>query len=172
MLIIFFLSSFSLAGVEIAFIEIRAGDGRVLQLEPNGRFAHIAISYQGNWLHTHPYRGVELVSRKVLEETGLIIQVIRMPEVELESTAVKSVLGKPYDSTFSWNSDGFYCSELVGKLLKLHPEPMLFARPLWKGPLTEKAGEFGLSPDDIYRILQGRGYRVRTPVQACAKLFM
>ncbi len=72
-----FIPFYCSAAIDVAFIEIRNYEGKIIQLETNGQFAHVAISYQGNWLHAHPYRGVEIVSKEVLEKTGYIKKSLR-----------------------------------------------------------------------------------------------
>lgn len=153
LLILFPLLSF--ASVDVAFIEIRDPNGKLLRLEPDGQFAHIAISFEGKWLHSHPYRGVEAISTAELEKIGTIKEVLTVFEpAELDRALVKKFLGKPYDRAFSWSNDSIYCSELVGKLLKIEPKPMHFAADVWPQQFQKFRGLLGLSPDDIYKILK------------------
>lgn len=143
------------AAVDIAFLEIYKSDGTRLQLEPDGRFAHVAISFRGKWLHAAPQGGVQLSTQAEIERIGTITAIATLrafsePSVDF----VRMNLGKPYDSSFDWSDDAFYCSELVGKILNLAPMPMYFDPNLWPAEFQKYNGMPGLSPDGIYRLLQ------------------
>ena len=147
--------SLAKADVKVAFIEFYTPDGRLIQLEPNGRFAHIAISYREGWLHAHPYRGVEWISTENLAKMGKIADVVDLavaPAVDDETA--QRFLGKAYDADFSWSDDKIYCSELVAKILRLSPEPMHFDPKLWPEKYWKFEGLPGLSPDKIYNRLK------------------
>jgi len=151
-LLVLFTSGIALAEVKIAFIEIRYPDGQIHQMEPGGRFSHIAISYRGKWLHTHPYRGVEAVSLEDLKKMGTVSIMILPSLSEISQEQFDFYNGQPYDPTFSWDGQGYYCSELVGKILNIKPQPMDFKAEIWGG--KKKNESLGLSPDDIFRALQ------------------
>jgi hypothetical protein len=157
LLLLILFPLFSGAAVDVAFVEIRNYNGDLLQLEPNGQFAHIAISYKGKWLHSHPYRGVEIVSMAELEKIGTVKEILPVFDLsELDRTLVETFLGKPYDANFSWDDESIYCSELIGKLLRMEPEPMQFKAEVWPEQFQKFRGKLGLSPDDIYKILSDR----------------
>lgn len=139
--------------VEVAFIEVRDHQDQLVQLEQNGRFAHVAISYKGQWLHAHPYHGVELSSLDALEKMGKIIRVFIQDALEPSRPQLESYLGQPYNRSFEWSGQGFYCSQLVAKLLNIAPEPMKFYGDIWRGWTP---GDLGISPDDLYRLLEKR----------------
>jgi hypothetical protein len=140
--------------VEVAFVEMRTADGRVLQLEKNGQFAHVAISYKGLWLHAHPFYGVEAVTSERLARVGVIKAVVKVSEHDsLDDEEVARFLGKPYDRSYSWSDEKIYCSELVGKLLRLKPKPMDFSAEAWPAQYRKLNGAPGLSPDGVYRTL-------------------
>jgi hypothetical protein len=148
------LPLFSFASVQVAFLEIRDAKGNLVQLEPGGRFAHVAISYQGQWLEAHPYFGVHLVSFETLKKMGTIALILDLPNtLELDPSQVEPLLGKAFDREYSWSDEKYYCSELVGKILKLKPEPMIFDPSLWPPEYQNYNGEMGLSPDEIFRML-------------------
>lgn len=161
------------ASIDIAFIEQLKPNGQTIKLEPNGLFAHIAISYQGYWLHSHPYRGVELISQSVLEKMGTIKTVITVSEKgSLKKKQIDKYLGKPYDSEFSWSDDKIYCSELIAKLLKINPQPMTFDIELWPKSFQNSQNQLGLSPDDLFHILKRYGYQERSLKSYCSNIFM
>ena len=150
-----FTSSFAKADVKVAFIEFYTHDGKLVQLEPNGRFAHIAISYRDGWLHAHPWRGVEWISTENLAKMGKIADVVDLSSArEVSEATADRYLGKPYDSDYSWSDDKIYCSELVAKILNLSPEPMHFDPKLWPEKFWKFEGLPGLSPDKIYKRLK------------------
>jgi Permuted papain-like amidase enzyme, YaeF/YiiX, C92 family len=140
------------AGVQIAFLEFYTPDGRLIELEPGGRFAHVAISYRGGWLHAHPFRGVEVISTEGLSKMGKITSVVNVPQLkEIPERTVSQFLGKPYDADFSWTDDKIYCSELIAKIFGMKPEPMHFDPRLWPERYRRFEGLPGLSPDKVYR---------------------
>lgn len=142
------------AKVTVAFIEMRNYYGQVIQLEPGGRFAHSAISYQGQWLQAHPIRGVELVPLETIRKMGQIKELIEVSNLdELDSVQVNAMLGKPFDSEYLWDDQKIYCSELVAKLIGLEPKPMYFSEA-WPIEFQKYNGLPGLSPDAIYQILK------------------
>ncbi len=163
------IGSIAEARLEVRFMELRDAHGRLVQLEPGGRFGHVAVGIGGKWLHVHPYRGVELVNRETVEKVGCMVSSILVEHLdEPDFLTVQTWLGLPYDRDFSWKSeDAFYCSELVGKILGLEPEPMTFDPRLWPPQFQKFDGEPGLSPDDLYRLLLEKGHHA-TEVQACA----
>lgn len=147
------------AAVLVAFIELRRTDGTLIQLEPGGRFAHIALSFNGRWLHAHPQRGTEVVDDQGLAQVGRVAEIINVTDrPEPSEAVVQNIVGKPYDREYSWNDDRLYCSELVAKILGLKPEPMKFDSSLWAREFSKYRGQLGLSPDDIFRLLRQRNY--------------
>lgn len=155
-LIFFALSNSCYAKVEIAYIEIRNSNGKIVQLEPNGRFAHIAIAFGNMWLHSHPYRGVELVRENDLKLIGKIYKISYNSADNLTDKNIAEYLNHPYDNNYLWERTGLYCSELVGKLLNIKPLPMSFSMPIWNQISNKSRGSLGLSPDDIYQIMETR----------------
>lgn len=159
-MLILLMPLFSFASIDIAFIELRTQNGQLIQLEPNGQFVHIAISYQGGWLHSHPYRGVEVISQDILEKIGTIKSIITISELDsLKRNQVEKYLGKPSDPEFSWRDDKIYCSELVAKLLNIDPQPMTFETAIWPDRFQSLKGQLGLSPDDLFQLLVKNGYQ-------------
>lgn len=185
--VLLFIQSMALAQTQVAFIEMRDAEGKIQQMEPGGRFSHVAISYGDQWLHSHPYRGVEVISTEELTKMGSQTIVVPLHEAPaLSEEQIKDFIGKPAGK-LSWNDhEGYYCSKLVGKLLHMYPTPMGFDSEMWQQRIVEKVriwkdllqnhvGELGLSPDDIYKQLQEPLYRQRLrkisrPV--CQKMFL
>jgi hypothetical protein len=150
-------SSSAWAEVRVAFIELRTASGELVQMEPDGRFGHTAISYRGKWLHSHPWRGVEWVSLDVIEKVGKVAEILTLPdEAELPEEIVNGYLGRPFDREFLWDDDKIYCSELIAKLLGMEPRPMFFDPALWPESYRKLNGLPGISPDEIHRRLEQR----------------
>lgn len=166
-LLILFISLTSFAAVDVAFFEVRLRDGTLLQLEKDGRFAHVAIRVGNRWLHSHPRNGVELVDS--LREIGDAKQILSSDdEEEISAEIANEVVGLPYDFNFNWDdTTSTYCSKLVAQILGVPPMPMKFDGPYWekfKKPANE--GQPGVSPDGLYRSLKSYGYSAR-PVNTC-----
>lgn len=152
----------SARAVQIAFLEILTPSGEPLQLVTGGRFAHIAISYHGLWLHAHPQGGVQF--SRDLSAFGRVAEIWEAAEISDPQTwQVEQLLRLPYDWSYDWDArDRTYCSKLVGRLLGLSPEPMAFDAPIWKNMsrVRDRAGAPGLSPDGIWLTLLRRpGWR-------------
>lgn len=141
------------AALQVAFLEVRAPDGKLVALEPGGRFAHIAISYGSGWLHAHPMTGVAWSPS--LEAFGSVQAVLEdEANSALSSDVVLELLEKPYDFEFSWTDEAYYCSELVAKLLGIPPSPMEFSGEKWKRDAKRlPRGELGISPGEVYQWL-------------------
>lgn len=140
--------------VEVGFIELKNWHGDIRLLEPDFRFAHVALRVNGKWVHAHPIRGVEWVSLAVLEELGKVTMKIELShKQEVDMELLRNLLGRPYDTEFSWNDDKLYCSELVAKLLGIEPEPMHFDPKLWPEHYLKYEGLPGISPGGLFRAL-------------------
>ncbi len=151
---ILFFPLMSLASLQVAFLEIHDAAGNLVQFEPHGRFGHLAISYQGQWLHAHPYYGVQLVREADLQKIGTLAALVTVDgHPDLSPEVVQPLLGKPFDHDYNWDDEKYYCSELVGKLLGLPPQPMDFSAAIWPPEYKKHQGEPGLSPDGIFQQL-------------------
>lgn len=153
----FFLFTYHtlLGQVKIAFIEIIKPDCSTLYLEPNFKYAHVAISIkEGGWLNAHPRHGVQYT--ETLEELDfpkIKFIIIDLPYKKApQFQHIKHLIGKPYDQHFNWsNNEAFYCSELVAKLLRIKPQPMIFDPKLWPESYWHLNGLPGLSPSLLFK---------------------
>lgn len=167
-----YFSSISFASVTVAFMEATDKKGHVVQLIPEGRLSHIAISYENKWLHTHPYRGVEIVDQSELEKIGKIALTIEISDrADLTFPEISTYLGKPYDNDFSWSDEKIYCAELVAKILDINPTPMSFSSKIWPEKYKRLQGRLGSSPDEIFKQLVTRGYNPQRKFHSCTKFF-
>jgi hypothetical protein len=161
------LLSLPASAVEVVFLGVRKGNGEWLELENGSRFAHVAISYEGGWLHAHPLTGV--AHDYDLRRYGIVLERAYHPHWDDPSgLTVESWIGLKYDHQFRWSDEKFYCSELVGKLLGLLPRPMDFSAPVWRGRIPST--DLGISPQGVYNDLKklpGWEFRVSpdTPIQ-------
>jgi hypothetical protein len=157
--LLFIFKPFAYSQVEIAFFKIYKSDGSLIQLEENGQFAHVALSTDQGWLHSHPYKGVILNS-------DLDNFPFRSYQVEVLSRQAKRVvyyyynyyLDLPYDNEFSWDDEKLYCSEVIAKILNIKPTPMSFDSEVWGDGHPQK-GKLGISPDEIYEAALRRGFK-------------
>ena len=151
------------ATVEVAFFEVRMYDGRVLQLEENGLYAHVAIRTPLGWMHSRPGHGVEVAQS--LKDIGNAKEVlVSRWTPDIEANIALSLIGVPYDNEFNWDDrHSTYCSKLVAQLLGVPPNPMQFTGPYWEKLKTPhpSEGKPGISPDELYRELINLGYASR-----------
>lgn len=149
----FFLSAHpALATTRIAFLELYDHNGNLVQYEPGGRFAHTAIQFDelgDRWLNAYPGEGVAVISWEQLQHHGVIAEVIEVP-LDVSVDEVMAYLGKPFDFRYSWSDDAFYCTELIGKLLRVPTHPMKFNKEVWPKNYWPLDGTPGLSPDQLW----------------------
>lgn len=148
----------ALAQVEVSFLEVRDSKGEIVVLEPDFPYAHVVLSVNDRFLHSHPSTGVRWVELNVLERFGKIKESFSVELQEEEVQKAERWVGRPYDSHFSWDNEKFYCSELVAKILGIAPEPMHFEPGLWPPGFSSLEGELGISPGKIYRKIKGRDF--------------
>jgi hypothetical protein len=153
-------SFFSFAA-EVVFIEVHK-DGHAIQLEPNGRFYHVAIRYKNQWLHAHTHRGVDLVNDiRPYGDRFLIVKNSLVPDPSPEF--VEQWLGKPFDRGYHWDNPlATYCARLIADLFSIEPQVMLFQAPHWAQHFNRHSRERGLSPDELYEALIARGFKAKT----------
>lgn len=153
----FFISLSATARVEVAFLEVYGRDGKPIELEKGGRFAHVAIRFNDQWLQAHPLNGVELVDD--LSGFGRVLEILVDPDIVISKAEVDRWLGLPYDPNFNWEDQGSsYCSKLVANLLSVPPQPMRFDGSYWERYRSLPWGEPGVSPNGLYEELLERGY--------------
>lgn len=153
---------------EVVFLEIHDREGKPIQLEPEGRFAHVAIRTGEKWLHAYPYEGVTLIDD--FGDYGHAYMRMRNSSIPDPSPEkIKAWLGKPFDHLFLWdNPMATYCSRLVADLLDIAPRPMDFDSSYWRTVQGAPKGRLGLSPDELFVELWRRGFRPVT----CAGLLV
>lgn len=145
----------------VAFFEKFDEQGSRIELEPGGRFFHVAIWNGTAWVHAHPSYGVIESSEKVAS-IGELAVILRHDSYSSDHlNKLKRWLNRPYDHQFDWSrSDCFYCSELVAKALGVEPHlEMGFRASHWQESLVNlPRGELGLSPDDLIEPLIEQGF--------------
>lgn len=158
-----FATTFATKGVQVAFLQKRDDLGHVIDLEPGGRgFFHVAVSYQGQWLHSHPRGGVQLSPD--LAPFGELAAVLKSTGYTEPSTEiVNSILGRPYDPYFSWGDQAYYCSEMIAKIFQIDPKPMRFDGEYWRKyfallHIVAPSSAPGVSPDGVYNGLIEKGF--------------
>lgn len=154
-----FFSSLSHATVRVAFFRMYSSTGELLRLEPEGQFFHMAVQLaDGQWLHSHPAKGVEIVPRlSAISSRAVVLTNEMWPSLTLAD--VQPYVGLPFDYRYNWSdSKSSYCAKLVANLLNIEPLPMTFADEHWKGSQQASLTGLGLSPDDLYRILGTMGF--------------
>ena len=157
MILLLSLSSHA-KSIKVAFVTTQKTNGQIVQFEDGGHFSHIAISYQGLWLHADPREGVTLSEN--LNDLGTHYTFLSHPQLQEPSPEfVHSVLGMKFNMFAHWqDASATYCSKFIGKYFSLIPAPMTFASPDWQGIKDLPIGQLGMSPDDIFRQLLNRGF--------------
>ncbi len=150
------VSHFAMAA-EVVFIEAYQ-DGKLIQLEPNGRFYHVAIRVGDKWVHAHPHRGVDVVDDlTIYGHKFYYLHNEAVPEPSKEWLA--KWVGKPFDFFFRWgNPTATYCTRLIAEFFGIRPHPMQFKADHWAEKYGLARGELGLSPDDLYNELIERDF--------------
>lgn len=155
------LRSPCLAKTRIAFLEVYDSKGALVQYEPQGHFGHTAIQYDeigDRWLNSYPGEGVAIISQEQLQGHGKITDIIEITSA-VNPSQVQGYLGHPFDFWYSWSDDAFYCTELIGKLLKVPLHPMHFNHQVWPQSYWQLEGSLGLSPDQLWKWAQGHKTR-------------
>lgn len=158
----YLLSLQSVWAVQVAFFRQYTPSGNLVVYESGGEFAHIAISYRGQWLHAHPYGGVQL-SKDIHSVGFLDFVILENPTLpEPDSRFVQAQLQKKFDVFASWTDPmRTYCSKLIAQFFGVRPRVMSFSSKDWVG-LNPPRGQLGLSPDDLYReLINQRGFSLR-----------
>lgn len=153
----FHCSLLSFSQTQVVFLEVKNSQGQKVVLEPDFPYAHVAVSLDGiNFFHSYPQTGVIQSSIDDLALFGTPKESLPAEPSEEISETLKKWLGKPYDSSFSWGNERFYCSELVAKVLGIPPEPMHFDSGLWPPSFQDLEGKPGISPGKIYQKIKAQ----------------
>lgn len=151
-------AGWAFSSVEVVFIEVRNAKGDLVVLEPGFPYAHVGVFSGGKTLHSHPKTGVAWANLNEMENIGNVKESFTVDIAGDLEQKVQNWIGKPYDLSFSWDDDKFYCSELVAKILGIPPEPMHFDSSLWPPSFSELEGKPGISPGKIYRKISGQDF--------------
>lgn len=95
-----------------------------------GSYSHVGIFFDGEIYHATLEKGVAHQPLSQLLEEGDMYHVFAYPEIDAASVfkEAKSHLGKPYNASFCAESEGFYCSEYIARILPIFETiPMQFA---------------------------------------------
>ena len=159
--LLFTLSNFAHAKVEVAFLQLRHPSGEIVQFEKGGEFGHVAVSYKGQWLHAHPKDGVVLTDD--LSDIGTISVILMNEDLDEPTEAfIAAVLGTPFDIRKAWDDLGFtYCTKLIALYYGIDPQIMTFSSQGWKGIKNLPRGEKGLSADDLFKALFNEGFYIK-----------
>lgn len=141
-------------------------NGRIIQLEKDGCYAHTAILVGKKWMHAGPRNGVEFISSLddmkldgMFGPRGFEVDIFYKFRVDrLSQDFIDRFIGKAYDPEYIWESEGAYCSELIARALGIPPSPMKFDKDIWGEDYASGRQELGISPDDLIRPLLLRGY--------------
>lgn len=130
------LSSIGYCSVKVAFFVHRTKNGQIQPIETGGTFYHVAIQYSNQWLHAHPFYGVQVVDN--VNDIGQLYSIIEVDR-DISITRFKAEFGKSFSITDSWeNKKSTYCSKLIAQILEISPT------------LMKNGNGWGISPDDIY----------------------
>jgi hypothetical protein len=156
---LFCLSAWT-APVEIVFYERQDSLGSPVTLLKGGRFFHVALKWQGCYLHTDVYRGV-VCDPEVSASYGVPAVTLVHEDIAWNFELIDEMMGKPYDGAYEWGGDKLYCSEMIALLFNLTPSPMRFDGNFWQGrdPASLPRNKPGISPDEAFAALKALGFR-------------
>ena len=159
--ILIFASFATYARVEIAFIPLRDANGTVVQFENGGRFAHVAVSFNGFWFHAHPKNGVEL-TRDLSDFGDEVVFLTHDNFNEPAEAFVWGELGKPFSYLKLWHDKNYtYCSKLIAQAYGIPPSPMTFSSKNWRNINGLPKGALGSSADKLFRIFLSLGFQLK-----------
>ena len=95
-----------------------------------GSYSHVGIFFDGESYHATQDKGGNHQPLSQLLEEEDIYHVFAYPEIDASAAfkEAKSHLGKPYNASFYLESEGFYCSEYIARILPIFETiPMQFA---------------------------------------------
>jgi hypothetical protein len=156
----------SQAKVEIAFLKkIDPKTGQYVRFQLHGPgFYHVAIKIGSQWLHAHPWGGVQLSDDLSLFGEVTVI-LVSEKIADIKKIEIEKYLNMQYDNAFNWGDKRYYCSELVAILLDIKPRIMRFDMPTWNHyfeslGMPQQPEGVGISPDDLFEELKTNGFRV------------
>ena len=94
-----------------------------------GAYSHVGIVFDGEIYHATQDKGVNHQPLSQFLEEEDIYHVFAYPEIDVSAAfkEAKSHLGKPYNASFYPESEGFYCSEYIARILPMFETiPMQF----------------------------------------------
>lgn len=149
------------ARVDIAFIPLRNANGSIVPFEQGGRFAHVAVSFNGFWFHSHPKNGVEL-TRDLSDFGDEMVLLTHEGFNEPNEEFVWSQLGKPFSYLKPWSDKNYsYCSKLIAEAFGIPPSPMTFSSEGWRNISGLPKGALGSSADKLFRIFLSLGFKLK-----------
>ena len=95
-----------------------------------GSYSHVGIFFDGDIYHATQDKGVSHQPLSQFLEEEDIYHVFTYPEIDVSAAfkEAKSHMGKPYNASFYPESEGFYCSEYIARILPIFETiPMQFA---------------------------------------------
>lgn len=157
----FFVNFFCLTSILLSSVSASAAVLRFFSnpAVPQALF-HVNIEYKGI-VYDGDVRGSEkypVASAK--KETTYEIWI---PDELVNQVALESQIGRRFDYTFTWTSEGTYCSKLVGLGLNMKPVPMSFAGThyLKYYPHWATRNDPGISLDQVWEYGFQNGYRIK-----------
>ena len=150
------LQTEAFAGARIAFLEMYDRNGNLVQYEPGGRFVHTALQFDDigdKWLNAYPGEGVAVITWEQLKKRGVVAEIVEIPQT-ITLSQINPSWNRPFDFWYSWSDDAIYCTELIGKLLRIPPNPMRFNKQFWPKNYWKLEGTPGLSPDELFHWAQ------------------
>ncbi len=110
---------------DIIFIKSLTNQAKLLRIVTESEWTHVGILFKNKSRHevieaVQPVRWTSL--RSFIERSDKLSFEVHRPQFEFSSNEIKSytekLLGIYYDLIFSWDSNRWYCSELVWKAFK------------------------------------------------------
>lgn len=153
---------------DVILIELRCYSCSLIADETGSRFSHSGVvlgERQGEILvaqalgNVHATTLTKFLSQKTKNTSALVRRPKNLYANEsLIKVFARDWMGRPFDSSYTWDDEKLYCSEFVAKFLEVFLGPVLPPKPLdfsrhwdyWSSVLNPvPQGEPGNSPGDL-----------------------
>ena len=105
---------------DLIFVRNESDIGQAIQTS-TGNYSHVAIFLDGLIYHASAEAGVICQQPADFFKANHLYDLYVYPEIDTQSVQESAIkhLGKPYNSSFYPDSEGFYCSQFIAEILPI-----------------------------------------------------